>query len=214
MWLMLMQNRESEKMLVLGLTGQSGAGKGVFSAVALKNEKIAVLDTDKTAREVVQKGQPCLEELTRCFSCEILNDDGTLNRRKLASIAFCDESKHCLLNKITHSYIMEKIEQWVKECEMQGKKCAVIDAPLLFESGADKLCDMTLGIIAPYEIRLERIMSRDGIDEKNAKIRLDSQPKDEFFIEKCTHILKNDASADEFEKKAQQFINDTLLSRI
>lgn len=214
MWLMLMQNRESEKMLVLGLTGQSGAGKGVFSAVALKNEKIAVLDTDKTAREVVQKGQPCLDELVRCFSDEILNDDGTLNRRKLATVAFCDEIKHCQLNKITHFYIMQKIEQWVKDCEKQGVKCAIIDAPLLFESGADKLCDMTLGIIALYEIRLERIMSRDGIDEKNAKIRLDSQPKDEFFLEKCTHILKNDASADEFEKKAQQFINDTLLSRI
>ena len=214
MWLMLMQNRESEKMLVLGLTGQSGAGKGVFSAASLKNEGFAVLDTDKTARAVVQKGQPCLEELTRCFSCEILNDDGTLNRRKLATVAFCDEIKHCQLNKITHFYIMQKIEQWVKDCEKQGVKCAIIDAPLLFESGADKLCDMTLGIIAPYEIRLERIMSRDGIDEKNGKIRLDSQPKDEFFLEKCTYILKNDASADEFEKKAQQFINDTLLSRI
>ena len=201
-------------MLVLGLTGQSGAGKGVFSAASLKNEGFAVLDTDKTAREVVQKGQPCLEELTRCFSCEILNDDGTLNRRKLATVAFCDEIKHCQLNKITHFYIMQKIEQWVKDCEKQGVKCAIIDAPLLFESGADKLCDMTLGIIAPYEIRLERIMSRDGIDEKNGKIRLDSQPKDEFFLEKCTYILKNDASADEFEKKAQQFINDTLLSRI
>ena len=201
-------------MLVLGLTGQSGAGKGVFSAASLKNEGFAVLDTDKTAREVVQKGQPCLDELVRCFSDEILNDDGTLNRRKLATVAFCDEIKHCQLNKITHFYIMQKIEQWVKDCEKQGVKCAIIDAPLLFESGADKLCDMTLGIIAPYEIRLERIMSRDGIDEKNGKIRLDSQPKDEFFLEKCTYILKNDASADEFEKKAQQFINDTLLSRI
>ena len=201
-------------MLVLGLTGQSGAGKGVFSAVALKNQGIAVLDTDKTAREVVQKGQPCLDELARCFSCEILNEDGTLNRQKLACVAFCDEEKHCQLNRITHFYIMEKIEQWVKACENKGVKCAVIDAPLLFESGADKLCDVTLGIIAPYEIRLGRIMSRDGIDEKNARIRLDSQPKDEFFVEKCTYILANDGTAQDFEEKAQQFINGRILSRI
>ena len=201
-------------MLVLGLTGQSGAGKGVFSAVALKNRGFAVIDTDKTAREVVQKGQPCLDELVRCFSEKILHEDGTLNRQKLACIAFSDENKHRQLNKITHFYIMQKIEQWVKECEKQGVKCAVIDAPLLFESGADKLCDITLGIIAPYGTRLERIENRDGIDEKNAVIRLDSQPKDEFFIERCTYILENDGTGSEFEDKAQQFINGNILSHI
>lgn len=200
-------------MIVLGLTGQSGAGKGVFSEIAKEYHGFAAIDTDKTAREVVCKGQPCLCELVECFSCDILNDDGTLNRQKLAACAFSDEEKHKSLNKITHSYIMQKIEQWVKDCRESGVTCAIIDAPLLFESGADKLCDITVGIIAPYDTRLERILSRDCIDEKNARIRLDSQQKDSFFREKCTHILENDTCREDFEKKVHKFIDEIILTK-
>ena len=199
-------------MVILGLTGQSGAGKGVFSDVAKEYDVFAVLDTDKTAREVVCKGQPCLEELVKCFSEEILNEDGTLNRRKLASIAFSDENKHLQLNKITHFYITQKIQEWISDCKKNNVRCAIIDAPLLFESGTDKLCDITLGIICPYETRLERILCRDCIDEKNARLRLDSQPKDSFFREKCTYILENDGCRQDFEKKSRQFIDDVVLS--
>lgn len=197
-------------MVILGLTGQSGAGKGVFSKAIEKIEGVYVLDTDKTAREVVRKGQPCLQELCEKFGSEILLQDGSLDRKRLAQIAFSDEERHRSLNKITHFHIMKRINGWLEECERKNAKCAVIDAPLLFESGADKLCDVIAAIIAPYEKRLLRIMNRDGIDEKSARLRLDSQPDDGFFRQKCRYIFENNGDEAELEQAAAGFINGLL----
>lgn len=200
-------------MLTVGLTGQSGAGKGVFSKAVLQIEGVYVLDTDLVARQVVEKGEKCLDELCRCFSCDILNPDGTLNRQKLASMAFTDEEKHSELNRITHFYIMEKTRAWLNECKKKNAVCAIIDAPLLFESKADSLCDVTVGIIAPYDIRLCRIIERDGIDEKNARIRLDSQPDDGFFREKCNYILENTTTEESFAQTVYQFLTEIINSK-
>lgn len=197
-------------MLVLGLTGQSGAGKGEVSHTFASFEGVVCLDTDKTAREVVEKGSACLAELCEYFGNEILQCDGTLNRKQLAEIAFSDEKKHNKLNEITHFHIVEKIKSWLNEAEQNGFLLAVIDAPLLFESGADKLCNITVGIIAPYPTRLKRIIKRDGIDKKSAKIRLDAQPKDSFFEEKCDYIIANNGSLKALKEKAQRFICDIL----
>lgn len=200
-------------MLTVGLTGQSGAGKGEFSRIFRSFSDVYCLDTDITAREVVEKGKPCLSELCDCFGEEILNQDGTLNRKALAQIAFSDEEKHKNLNRITHFYVLEEIKKWLIEVKKQGAKVAVIDAPLLFESGADALCDVTVGIIAPYTTRMKRVMKRDGIDKKSAKLRLDSQPKDEYFTEKCTYIIANNGSLGNLYIKSKSVI-DEILSKI
>lgn len=197
-------------MLILGLTGQSGAGKGVFSDAVKEKDGVHVIDTDVTAREVVKCGEKCLNELACFFGGEILQKDGSLDRKRLAELAFSDEEKHGMLNKITHCHIMKKIEEWLDECRKNGAICAVVDAPLLFESGADKLCNVTVGIIAPYEKRLERIISRDGLDEKSARLRLDAQPDDVFFREKCDYILENTGSQAEFKARAKQLVDGLL----
>lgn len=201
-------------MLTIGLSGQSGAGKGEFSRIFKRLDGVYCLDTDVTAREVVEKGEPCLERLYEYFGSEILLPDGNLDRKKLAQIAFTDDEKHQKLNEITHFYIMEKVKKWLFDVEKDGAKVAIIDAPLLFESGADKLCDITIGVTAPYATRLKRIMKRDGIDKKNAKIRLDSQPNDEFFEERCTYTLANNGSLQSLEKKAKLLIDSVLSQHI
>lgn len=197
-------------MLVLGLTGQSGAGKGEVSHSFSSFDGVVCLDTDKTAREVVEKGKPCLTELCEYFGDEILDSDGNLNRKKLAEIAFCDEEKHEKLNKITHFHILEEIKKWLAGAERDGAVLAVIDAPLLFESGANKLCDITVGIVAPYPTRLKRIIKRDGLDKKSAKMRLAAQPKDDFFEEKCDYIIANNGTLRALKEKAQLFICEIL----
>lgn len=197
-------------MLTVGLTGQSGAGKGEFSRIFCRYDGVVCIDTDKTAREVVEKGKPCLSELCECFGSDILEPSGELCRKKLAEIAFSDEDNHKKLNSITHRYIMEEIKAWLENAEQSGAKIAIIDAPLLFESGADKLCDITVGVVAPYRTRLKRILKRDCIDKKSAKLRLDSQPDDTFFKERCTHILANNGSLDALTKKAKAFIEPLL----
>lgn len=197
-------------LLILGLTGQSGSGKGEVCRAFSCFENVVCLDTDKTAREVVEKGKPCLSELCEYFGDGILNEDGSLDRRKLASAAFSDEEKHCSLNRITHFYITKEIKKWLDVMQKDGAGVAVIDAPLLFESGANELCDITVGVIAPYPTRLKRIIKRDGIDKKSAKLRLDSQPKDSFFKERCDYIIANNGSLSVLQKKAQRLMLDIL----
>lgn len=197
-------------MLTIGLTGQSGAGKGTVAKILLCYEGVKCIDTDLTARDVVKKGKPALCELCEYFGDEILDADGNLNRRKLARIAFSDKEKHEALNRITHFHIMKEIKQWLSDMEKEGAKIAIIDAPLLFESGADNLCDITIGVTAPYETRLERIMKRDSIDENNARIRLDSQPKDNFFKEKCTYMLYNDKDEEHLKTDAKKLLCEIL----
>lgn len=200
-------------MLIVGLTGQSGAGKGEFSRIFKSFDGVYCLDTDTTAREVVEKGKPCLKELCEYFGNEILESDGTLDRKKLASIAFADEEKHKNLNRITHFYVVEEIKKWLDDVKKEGAKVAIIDAPLLFESGADSLCDITVGVLAPYTTRLKRILKRDKIDKKSAKLRLDSQPKDEFFEEKCDYIIANNGSLKNLSIKSESVIKE-ILSKI
>lgn len=193
-------------MLTIGLTGPTGAGKGMFCHVASEFEKTHIIDTDKTARKVTEKGAECLNELTEYFGADILNSDGTLKRHELAKRAFSNKENHHALNTITHKYILKDIECEIELANKQGHRLCIVDAPLLFESTADKLCDITVGVLAQRSIRLERIMSRDGIDEKSALLRIDAQPDDCFYKDKCTYILYNNADTFQFTSDAKALL--------
>jgi dephospho-CoA kinase len=197
-------------MKVIGLTGRSGSGKSDFCEI-LRKYGIDCLDTDKVAREVVEKGKPCLNELVSFFGNGILLPDGNLDRKKLGSIAFSDKNKLFSLNSITHKYITEKVTIWLDGQKKDGASAAVIDAPMLFESGEDKMCDMTVAIVCDDKLRIKRITARDGIDEEYAKKRLDSQKPDTFFIEKCSHIIYNNKTHEELEGATLTFLKDECL---
>ncbi|MBE6623847.1 MAG: dephospho-CoA kinase [Ruminococcaceae bacterium] len=197
-------------MKVIGLTGQTGAGKGAFCKV-LEKYGIPFLDTDKTAREVVGKGSPCLLELCRHFGNGILNDDGTLNRKALGNIAFSDKNELEVLNSITHKYITQRINLWLSVQKKLGFCAAVIDAPQLFESGAVNMCDVTVALIADEKTRLSRIIDRDGIDEEYAKKRMASQNDESFFIEKCDYVIYNNGSEKELEEETVAFLKKNIL---
>lgn len=197
-------------MLTIGLTGQSGAGKGTFSHIFSQYEGVLHIDTDVDARAVTARGEECLEKLCECFGNEILEEDGSLNRKKLARIAFSDEEKHKQLNRITHFYVMKRIEAHLEKAKSGGMRVAIVDAPLLFESGADRLCDINIAVIAPYNVRLERIVKRDGISRSDAIVRLDSQPSDAFYRERCDYILENGEDIESFTQKAKELIGIIL----
>lgn len=193
-------------MLTVGLTGKTGAGKGEFCLVAQKYDGVFCLDTDVTAREVVRKGSACLNELCEYFGNEILLEEGSLNRKKLATKAFSHEKDHEKLNSITHKYIMEGIREWLCECKRKNAHVAIIDAPLLFESGADKLCDKVICVISSKETRKDRIIKRDNIDESDADVRINSQKSDDFYIQKSDYVLYNDKDKKSFEDDCENLI--------
>ena len=154
-------------MKIIGLTGGSGAGKGeVCKAFLAKG--IDSIDTDKISRDVTRKGSDCLRELVETFSGVILSAFGELNREKLAEIAFSSKKNLETLNSITHKHILKECTNWLLSMVKADRAAVVIDAPLLFESGFNKNCDIIIVVIAELEKRLQRIIKRDSITREQA----------------------------------------------
>ena len=201
----------NDKLTVIGLTGGSGAGKGEISLCFMSNG-VRALDTDKVARLVSAPGKPCLTELCECFGNQILREDGTLDRKALAAIVFGEndeELKHKKLsdlNRITHKHIIDEINDWLGRRVESGDTVAVVDAPQLFESGFDKHCDYIVGVLADKNVRLRRIMARDGITREAAEARIASQKSDEFFAENCDFIVYNNGGIDALEEQVANIL--------
>ncbi len=168
---------------VVGLTGPTGAGKG-YVAEYLTKLGCGVIDTDKIAREITNPGSDFLPALAEQFGADIIKN-GELDRKLLAQRAFADKKSQETLNRLTHPEIMRRALEQADDLLNEGAAAAVIDAPLLFEAGGDKVCDTVIAVIAPPEIRLERIMERDGITEEEARKRMSVQQSDGFYTSRA-----------------------------
>lgn len=195
-----------QNVFIVGLTGQSGAGKTTvcdyFTSVGF-----GVINCDLLSREVVSDGSNCLNDLVALFSQSILNEDHTLNRKELARIVFQDEGMLQILNETIFPYILAKLNQRIIELAEQGYKVIIVDAPTLFESGADTLCDTIISVLAKPEIRLTRIMSRDGLSKENALLRMNSQYDDEYFIKHSDYIVYNNGDTVDLIAKLNTIAN-------
>lgn len=193
-------------IMVVGLTGQTGAGKSTVSKIFEENG-FAVINADIVARQVVEKGCPCLDELTDFFGEGILNETGELNRRVLGDIVFNDQKKLEILNSITYPYITAEIFERIKKYKDEGEKFILLDAPTLFESRADDFCDLIISVIAHEEIREKRIMERDGLTHEQAKSRMNSQHTEEFFKKNSDYYIKNNKSIDNVYSVAKEVVD-------
>ena len=177
-------------MKIIGLTGLTGAGK---STVAQKLMAYGCyhIDADKVAREVINNNENVKNKLKERFGSDVINADGTTNRPLLASRAFADEESTNALNEITHPAVIEEIKSIIKDMKEVGYRGIIIDAIALFESGLDSLCDFNVTVVAPKEIRLERIIKRDNITEEKALERINAQKDESFFTNKADFVLWN-----------------------
>ena len=188
---------------VIGLTGQSGAGKTTVSRVFSQNG-FAVIDADIISREVTQKGQPCLTELSEAFGSDIIISDGTLNRKRLGSIVFSDREKLRQLNGIIYPYIIYRIISRIDELSEEGRELILLDAPTLFEANADDLCDLIISVTADESIRMSRIIARDNITPEAAKKRFESQYSEHFFVNHSDFVIINNKTPDVLAAKAEE----------
>ncbi len=174
-------------MKIIGLTGGSGVGKGVVAKM-MRELGAGWVDADAIYRKLCGTDKKMLSELDVEFG-GVLTASGMLDRPKLAAIVFSDTGKLRRLNGITFPYIRKSA---LEEIRLQPH-CPVVlfDAPTLFETGADSMCSDTVGVLADLRIRATRIMSRDNLSFEAAHARLAAQPDDDFYIERCGHILVN-----------------------
>ena len=187
---------------IIGLTGPTGAGKSSACAIC-KELGIKHIDCDIIARKATEKGEEGLLAVVKAFGEDILNADGTLNRKALAEKAFKDADSTDLLNKtllpIIHKMVLNEID-----CDR-----VLLDAPTLFESGVNEICHKTVAVLADREIRLKRILSRDNITTEQALLRINAGKTDDFYKEKCDFVIYNNADEHTFKK---DFLN--LLKEI
>ena len=201
-------------MKLIGLCGGSGSGKGTAASIFLKHS-IPSVDTDALYREMTSCNSPCLDALSGEFGNSIIRPDGSLDRKALADIVFCGEdsqNKRKRLNEITHKFILDEARVRLEEFRRLGYPAAIIDAPVLFESGFDKECYVTVCVVADKNVRIDRIMSRDGLTESEAIRRINAQISDDDLIKKCNFYIRNDSDIDALSAEIDRLIDKLELN--
>ena len=170
----------STAMLRIGLTGSIGVGKSFVAAIFIELG-CHVLDADQTAREVVMPGTPGLKVLTEAFGEDILNADGTLDRKRLGALIFADQSQRHRLNHILHPFIIARQDEILREWETKDPNgIGMVDAALMIESGGYRRFDKLIVVHCRPQVQLERLMLRDKLSRDEAQRRIDSQmPQEE-----------------------------------
>lgn len=177
-------------MLKIGLAGGSGSGKGTVSSL-LSQAGIPSFDCDAVYHDLISRDGPLTREIVAAFGENVRSRGGGIDRRSLADVVFHDREKLAELNAITHKEILSVLGEWEKRAEKQGITAIVVDAPLLFESGFDRACDMTVAVTAPTELRIKRIVSRDGITREEAVERIAAQISDEELSRRADVVITN-----------------------
>lgn len=175
---------------IIGLTGQTGAGKSTVAS-RLRAGGLSVIDADQASRQVMQPGSRVLEALAGAFGSDILLPGGALNRPLLAQRAFRSPAQTEKLNALTHPAIIEVMRHEIAQAVQSGAQAVVLDAPQLFESGSNQICDWIIAVVAPEDIRLRRIMARDQISENSARLRANAQKSEAYYREHADILVRN-----------------------
>ena len=205
-------------MLVIGLCGGSGSGKGTVCSLFSKHG-LPSIDTDAVYRELTASNSPCTQALKDAFGNEIISESGALNRKALSKLVFCgSDSKEKLrtLNQISHKFILEETRSRLKSFKERGYKAAIIDAPVLFESGFDSECDIIISVVAETNVRLSRIMLRDNISEEAAKSRIAAQLSNEELISRSDLVIENNSDIIDLENRINEIVellNNNYIER-
>lgn len=175
--------------MILGLTGSVGSGKSTVADMLRQIAHAAVIDADEVARQLQQPDQACLAAIVEEFGEEILAADGTLNRRKLADVVFQNPQRLQSLNAIIHPRVWQEMEEQMEK--LSPTPLIVLMVPLLYEIGADALCDAVVVVTIPDEERFRRLMERDGLTPKQIQDRLAAQMPQDEKMARADYVIDN-----------------------
>ena len=187
--------------MIIGITGGTGCGKTTLLKVIAEKGGL-ILDCDAIYHQLLATDASLLNAIENRFPGTV--EDGQLQRKKLGSVVFSDESALLDLNKITHSAIKEEV---LRRLESRPK-LAAIDAIALFEGGLAELCGITVAVTAPAEVRVQRLMKRDSISENYARSRIAAQHDEAWFRQRCDWILENNGTEMQFREKCLAFLEN------
>ena len=188
---------------VVGITGGIASGKSTVSSY-LDSRGVDIIDADKISRNIIKKVKPAydivMREFPRCVK------EGQIDRRTLGNIVFHDEQQLLKLNRITHPLIIEEIRHLLNKDE----GLFALDAALLFETGLNELCDKVICVTAPNELRIKRIMKRDGLEKEEAIARIKSQMPEEKRMELCDYVINSDKDIGDLYREVETIFDKML----
>ena len=194
-------------MTIIGISSGTGCGK-TTALNEFKKVGALCIDCDEVYHSLLNGCEEMINEILFSFPNAAVN--GVIDRKILGSVVFSNDDALKRLNSITHRYVAYEVMKKLRYFALNGGNIAVIDAVELFESGINKLCSFTLGIISREENRINRIMLRDGIDREYACKRIHAQKDDAYYRKHCTYIIENNDSECEFIKNINQLIKEKV----
>ena len=196
--------------MIIGLTGSIATGKSQSSKI-FKQLGCYIIDADKLSRKLTVKGSKCLADIVKVFGEDILKPNGQLNRKKLGSIIFNDKVYKTQLEKIIHPHIIKKTNEVI--AKKYKTTDIIVDAPLLFEVGLDRVCDKVIVIYAKYHLQLKRLMKRDNLSKQEAEKRIALQMPIEEKMELADITIDNSGTLAELKRNIK-FIYKTISNNL
>ena len=189
-------------MRIIGVTGGIGSGKSTVSKI-LASLGAHIIDADRLAKDIVEKGQKALGEIVDYFGPSVLDAEGNLDRKKLSDIVFKDEHKLGILNEITHSHVAKKIIE--KLNSLEPDEIAVVDAPIPIKHGFLDVVSEIWVVTADREIRIKRVMERSGLTYNEVEDRINLQLSDEYYKSISSIVIVNNGSAQELRQQVEKY---------
>lgn len=198
-------------MRIIAVTGGIGSGKSSVSGL-FKAKGAALVDADAISRALTAPGGVGLPPIREAFGAGVFYEDGTLNRKALGQLVFTDAAARERLNAILHPLIIRQVQKKLDALKQSGTQVALLDVPLLFETGMDVLADAIVCVTAPREVRIRRIRRRDHLTREEACRRIQSQNPSEVTESRSDYVLSTDAPYALTRKRAsalwQQIMTD------
>ena len=187
-------------MKIIGITGNSGTGKTIFSQILAEKFNAIIIDADKIAKQNSEKGKEYYNQIVKTFGKELL-DNEKIDRKKLAQIIYNNPKEKEKLDTLTNKYVVEEIKNEIKTNKNRN---IILDIPLLFESKLNLECDITIALMSEEKIKIDRMCKRDNITEDVANQRLKIQANNDYYIEKSNYVIMNNNA--DLEKEAEEFL--------
>lgn len=198
-------------MKTIGLCGGSGSGKGTVAA-CFASHGMPSIDADAVYHDITSHDSPCLRAIAARFGSEVIRDGG-LDRVALRNIVFSGDdaqAKNRELCSITHRYVLDVIRERIGEYARSGTAAVLVDAPMLFESGFNAECDLVIGVVSDENLRIARIMLRDGLRFDEAQRRIRAQLSDASLRHRCDIIIENNADIEALSRRVNE-VSKVLL---